>query len=118
MSAHHSHAHTASKQKAGSYFLLTAGVLFLLLLLIVGGLLLSRSDSGTEREDADRAAVRIKNLAELQAADTALLTTYGWSDQTKGVIHLPITRAMELILPELNAQSASASSSQPENPQR
>jgi len=98
-------AHDATK--AGSNFLLAAGVLLLVLLLVVGGLLLGRSDSATEREDADRASVRIKNLVELQAADTALLTTYGWNDKAKGIVHLPIDRAMELVLPALNAASAS-----------
>ena len=94
-------AHDA--RKAGSTFLLTAGVLILILLLVVGGLLLGRSDSATETEDADRAAVRTKNLSELQAADTALLTTYGWNDKDKGIVHIPIERAMALVLPALNA---------------
>ena len=98
---------TLAAGKAGSNFLLAAGVLFLVLLLVIGGLLLGRSDSATEREDADRAAVRTKNLVELQAADTALLTTYGWNDKAKGIVHLPIDRAMELVLPALNAASAS-----------
>jgi hypothetical protein len=79
---------------------------FLLLLVVVGGLLLEHSGTATETEDADRSAVRIKNLAELQAADTAQLTTYGWNDRAKGIIHIPITRAMELILPSLNAATA------------
>ncbi len=90
----------------GSHFLLTAGVLFLLLIAIIGALLINRSNSATDVEDSERAAVRTKNLAELQAADTALLTTYGWNNQAKGIVHIPITRAMELVLPSLNATAA------------
>ena len=101
------------ERKAGSIFLLTAGVLVLILLLVVGGLLLGRSDSPTETEDADRAAVRTTNLSELQAADTAQLTTYGWNDKARGIVHIPIDRAMELVLPALNA-GATASAKAPQ----
>jgi hypothetical protein len=80
-------------------------VLILLLAAVIGGLWLNRSDSATETEDANRAAVRTKNLADLQAADANALTTDGWNDQTKGIIHIPITKAMELVLPSLQASA-------------
>lgn len=83
--------------------MLLIGVLILLLAAVLGGLWLNRSTSATETEDADRAAVRVKNLAELQAADTNALTTYGWNDQAKGIVHIPITKAMELVLPAIQA---------------
>ena len=73
---------------------------------VLGGLWLNRSGSVTETEDANRAAIRAKNLAELQSADTTALTTYGWNDKAKGIIHLPITKAMELVLPSLQASAA------------
>ena len=59
------------KAKSRPSFLLLVSVLFLLLLPVVGALLLVPSTTATEQEDAARAALRIKNLTELQAADAA-----------------------------------------------
>src|SRR5277367_6378199 len=50
--------------------------------------------------EADRAALRAKTLADLRAANVEALTTYGWVDQGKGIVRLPIERAMELTLQE------------------
>lgn len=90
---------------------LVLGILVLILLLVaaIGGLWLNRSSSATETEDAERSTLRTKNLAELQSADQATLDSYGWNDQAKGVVHLPITKAMEQILPALNSRNASSS---------
>jgi flagellar basal body-associated protein FliL len=97
------HDHTPEKPKTGSGFLLSIVLLVLLISAVIGGLFVSSSSSATENEDADRATVRLKNLAELQASDTQALTTYGWNNQAKGIVHIPITKAMELVLPALNA---------------
>jgi hypothetical protein len=86
-----------------------ATLLILLIAGIFGALWLNGSSSATDQEDAARAVVRAKNLAELQAADTAALTTYGWNDRAKGSVHIPVTKAMELVLPSLNAGSSKAS---------
>lgn len=59
------------KAKCCPAFLLLVSVLFLLLLPVAGALLLVPSATATEQEDAARAALRIKNLTELQAADAA-----------------------------------------------
>ena len=59
------------KSKSCPAFLLLVSVLFLLLFPVVGALLLVPSATATEQEEAARAALRIKNLAELQAADAA-----------------------------------------------
>lgn len=83
--------------------LLGLGVLILLLAAIAGGLWINSSETATVSEDSSRAAVRVKNLADLQAADSNALTTYGWNDQSKGIVHIPITKAMELVLPSLQA---------------
>ncbi len=103
-----SHNHTTIQQRPWSSIgiLLFLGVLFLMIAAVLGGLWLNRSASATDSEDADRAVARAKNLAELQSADTTALTTYGWNDKAKGVVHLPITRAMELVLPSLQASEA------------
>ena len=38
------------------------------------------------------------NLAELREHEHAMLTTYGWVDQSAGVVRMPIDRAKELVL--------------------
>jgi hypothetical protein len=48
--------------------------------------------------DQARIELRRKNLAELRAENHAALTTYGWVDPVKGLVRLPVTRAMELTL--------------------
>ena len=46
----------------------------------------------------DRVAVRKKALADLRAAEASELASYGWVDQAKGVVRLPIAEAMQLAL--------------------
>jgi hypothetical protein len=48
----------------------------------------------------ERVAVRKKALAELRAAEAEGLNTYGWVDQAKGVVRLPIAEAMKMTLLE------------------
>src|ERR1700719_3033835 len=48
-----------------------------------------------------RAIAREEKLKTLRQADAKELTTYGWIDKNKGVVRLPIDRAMELPVPEL-----------------
>lgn len=83
-------------------------VLVLLLAAVFAALWINRAPNATEAEDAARSAERTKNLSELQAADNAALTTYGWNDQAKGVVRIPVTKAMQLVLPALNAKGAGA----------
>lgn len=67
--------------------------------LIVGGLAwLIVSKALPPGIDEERAALRTQNLAEARATDAEALTTYAWVDQTKGIVRLPIERAMELSL--------------------
>jgi hypothetical protein len=46
----------------------------------------------------DRVALRQKALADLRAAEATELESYGWLDQAKGVVRLPIAEAMQLAL--------------------
>ena len=57
----------------------------------------------------DRVAVRKKALAELRAAEAEGLNTYGWVDQAKGVVRLPIAEAMKLTLREWQNPAAARS---------
>ena len=53
-------------------------------------------------EDAERAILRTKNLKELREANETRLNNYGWVDQAKGTVFIPIARAMELETASLN----------------
>ena len=46
----------------------------------------------------ERVAARKKALAELRAVEANELGSYGWVEQTKGVVRLPIDEAMKLAL--------------------
>ena len=48
--------------------------------------------------DKARVALRKKALADLRAAEATELETYGWVDQAKGVVRLPVAEAMRLAL--------------------
>jgi len=48
----------------------------------------------------DRAALRRKNLAELRALNAEALANYGWVDQAKGIVRLPIEQAMKVTVAE------------------
>lgn len=56
---------------------------------------------------ADRAEERRKNLVALQADAKQVSENYAWQDQGKGLVRLPIERAMEITLQEWqNPQAA------------
>jgi len=48
----------------------------------------------------ERVAERKKALSELNAANVEALNTPGWVDQGKGIVRLPISNAMELVVKE------------------
>ena len=57
----------------------------------------------------DRVALRKKALAELRAQEANELSSYGWVDQAKGVVRLPIAEAMKLALSEWQNPAAARS---------
>ncbi len=48
-------------------------------------------------------AERKQALSELHQAEHVAATTYGWADQSAGVVRLPIDRAMSLVVKEVSA---------------
>jgi hypothetical protein len=48
--------------------------------------------------DLARAAERRKNLQDVTAQSKEQLETYGWVDKARGIVRLPLDRAMELAL--------------------
>ena len=57
----------------------------------------------------DRVAVRKKALTDLRAAEATELENYGWIDQAKGVVRLPIAEAMKLALRDWQDPAAARS---------
>jgi len=47
-----------------------------------------------------RAEERAKALADTRAADHAALGSYGWQDKDRGIVRVPLDRAVELTLAE------------------
>lgn len=97
---------------ARSSFAVTAGVVlvcFLVFVAIVGFAYLRSRDTTvpvdlTKIDPADQwkytAQGRTERLAELRGKEQSAATTYGWVDQSAGVVRLPIERAMELVVAE------------------
>jgi hypothetical protein len=48
-----------------------------------------------------RAKARMEKLEQLHKDSAAALTSYAWVDKNKGVVRIPVERAMELALPDL-----------------
>lgn len=58
--------------------------------------------------DQQTAEVRLKNLAELNTENQKILTQYRWIDKNKGVVGIPINRAMDLVVAQLQANKPHA----------
>ncbi|QSR85709.1 hypothetical protein [Methylacidimicrobium sp. B4] len=70
---------------------------FLLVWPTVGVFLVTRSLTQAEERDAKQElAERVSRLEALRKADREMLGRYQWIDRGKGVVALPIERAMEL----------------------
>jgi hypothetical protein len=66
-------------------------------LLIVGALVWAMKHyTAPPALTAQRAAERLQNLADLRAAEQDAIENYGWVDPAKGVVRLPLDRAVEL----------------------
>lgn len=81
------------------------GLLMLLLFWGANKWLIGSGASNPEPEEAVRAELRIKNLADLRTENVQKLETYAWADRAKGTVQIPIADAMKLILPDLNASA-------------
>jgi hypothetical protein len=70
---------------------------FLLMVVLVGALY---RYALPEPIAAARARERYQFLADQKAAEAKAVTEYAWQDQAKGIVRLPIPRAIELTLLE------------------
>ncbi len=65
----------------------------------------------TRPEDlvAKRAAERRQFLREVKDAEATLISTYAWQDQAKGIVRVPVQRALELVVQEWQNPAAARS---------
>jgi hypothetical protein len=77
----------------------------LVLVLLFGGLiaLVAWQRQGILSYDEQRRELRLKNLADLNTENQKILTQYHWVDKSKGIVGIPIDRAMQLVLSDLQA---------------
>jgi hypothetical protein len=94
---------TAPREKSIWPMFVGAFVLFALFALAVQWMLGS-GDPASYDEEAIRAKERYDILAKIQEENKALTTGYGWADQAKGTVRIPLDRAMELTVAKLAAQ--------------
>jgi len=47
---------------------------------------------------------RLERLSKLHAHEQEVTTTYGWVDAEAGIVHIPVERAMELTVNELQSK--------------
>jgi hypothetical protein len=85
-----------SRSTFAVYFVVALGAL--LIVAALAWFLYSRTRPSTL--NLARIEERIKFLREVNAAGAEALNNFGWQDQSKGLVRLPITNAMELIVRE------------------
>ncbi len=98
----------ASRKAPAIWPFFLIGLLMLLLFWGVNKWLVGFEASDAEPEEAARAELRIKNLAELRAENATKLESYAWVDRAKGTVQIPIAEAMNLVLADLNASEPRA----------
>lgn len=87
---------TYSRPRVAAYAVAVTAIFFLMSGAI--WLMYHYTQSGSVEET--RWAERARNLAELNAKNKEGLESFGWVSQDRGVVRLPITRAMELTVKE------------------
>ena len=77
------------------------GLGFVIVSFLFAGLVLwVRAAVSVPAIDADRAALRAKDLAEIRATEAKDLNNPGWVDQQRGIVRLPIDMAMKIAAQE------------------
>jgi hypothetical protein len=84
-------------------WLVLAGAFALLLIFVIGVRLLTGLAPAPD-EDAARAAERAKAHQELEGENARKLQEYAWVDKAKGTVQIPIEKAIELTIAELNSK--------------
>lgn len=93
---------TEARKPPGLWLFFLLALVLLLLFWAGSTWLTSWAAGNAEPEEAARAELRIKNLAELRADNAKKLGSYAWVDRTKGSVQIPITEAMKLVAGRIN----------------
>jgi hypothetical protein len=99
-------AENTQKNRVSLSLIITGLVMVLLFVGLAIFLVAQRKNIPTV--DEQTAEVRLKNLAELNAENQKILTQYHWVDKNKGVVGIPINRAMDLVEAQLQANKPHA----------
>jgi hypothetical protein len=94
-------ANHQEKGRSSTPIVITGLVMVLLFCLFVI-FLVSQGQSIPNVEEV-KAETRLKNLADLNVENQKILTQYRWIDKSKGVVGIPIDRAMDLVLVQLQS---------------
>ncbi len=54
------------------------------------------------------AKIRLEKIAKLRQEQDKLASSYGWVDKAKGIAHIPISKAMEIIVADLRTNQPHA----------
>lgn len=99
------HAPNSTAPREKSIWPMFAGAFVLFALFALGvQWMLGSGDPASYDEEAIRAKERYDILAKIEEENKALITGYGWADQAKGTVRIPLERAMELTVAKLAAQ--------------
>ena len=82
--------------------MIVTGLIMILLFCGMAIFLVSEGQSIPNVEEI-REQMRLKNLADLNSENQKVLTQYHWLDKGKGVVGIPIDRAMDLVLVQLRS---------------
>jgi hypothetical protein len=82
--------------------IIVTGLVMVLLFSVFVIFLVSEGRSVPDVEEV-KAQTRLKNLADLNGENEKILTQYRWIDKSKGVVGIPIDRAMDLVLVQLQS---------------
>lgn len=93
-------------------------ILTIFAIVLVAGLAAAwlRLNGVTESYDDARAKLRALKLQQLHSADHKEMTSYGWANKEKGLVRIPIEKAMQLVGAELKSKPVQPSAVQVENP--
>jgi hypothetical protein len=94
---------TERKQKDNNSGPMIITALVMVLLFCGFGFLLVLQGQGIPNVEEVHAQARLKNLADLNSENQKVLTQYRWIDKSKGVVGIPIERAMDLTLVQLQS---------------
>ena len=93
----------ATRQKS-IWPMFIGGLILIVLFYGVGLLLRSMTSRTIQDEEAIRAKERVAILAKVRMEASSQTTTYAWIDRAKGIVRVPVDRAVELAVTKLSAK--------------